>query len=162
MDVISQYYKPFDVVHTLNTTIKTPDLKLFFNWALFLASGAFFLTTLYALTQIRKTPQLPISLYLAVLGVMILADAAAVFFESKSVIQQQVRPQPSAIVSILISLVVGFVTWIIFKHHWHRFIVLNCKTSYPELFLITLMKMFLFAVVCYKAGQELRSHYYSK
>jgi membrane protease YdiL (CAAX protease family) len=163
MDVISQYYRPFDVVRWLNDSIRKPDLKLLVNWILFLVSGGFVAATIYALIQSFEAPTIAIELYLALLGIMLLADVAAVYYEGKGLLQNfknKIKPKTSAIVSIVISFTVGFVTSIFFKHHWHRFIIMNCTRSTPDaLVIITIMKMIVSAVICYKAGEELRGHY---
>lgn len=162
MDVISQYYRPFDVVRWLNDSFHNPDLKLLLNWILFLVGGGFVAATIYALIQSYEAPTIAIELYLAILGIMLLADFAAVYYEGKGLLQNfknKIEPKISAIVSIGISFTVGFVTYILFKHHWHRYTIMNCTRSTPDAMVITIMKMIVSAVICYKAGEELRGHY---
>ena len=162
MDVISQFYQPFDVVQRLNDSIRKPDLRLLVNWILFLAGGGFVVATIYALIQAYEAPTISIELYLAILGVMLLADAASVFYEGKGLLQnfkKKIKQKTSAIISIMISFAVGFITYILFKHHWHRFTIMNCTRSTPDAIVITIMKMVVSAVICYRAGEELRDHY---
>ncbi len=159
--VVQDYYEPLNSVAQANKNIDNPWLRKYVTWALFLGSGAFVLTASYALIRslmFGGSAKINIQLYLGILIIMIVVDIISIFFEGKHIaskLKSIEKPKNSEWISIGISLVVTIVTLYLFWFHLQRYRQ-GCKSSNLDVVIITVMKLVVWGIVCYRAYEKIR------
>lgn len=162
MDAVGKYYKQLDTVEIASNSIRSPYVRTAAIWALFLASAAFFVAAAVALFESLhrgRQPRMAIKLYLVILITMVAVDVLAVLYEGKSIFQQlreHHKPILSEWISILVSIVVGGITYYLFTQHLARYRA-GCTHARLDVLVITLMKMAVALVVAYRAYEKLRA-----